>query len=405
MRVAIISSNLVPSLARLQPYRTLLEMGRELLTRGHETIFISDGGPDFPAEDTVSGLEIRRVTSVQLFRGRQNPDFVEAVNTVAPDVILWHLGLGSFTHQQFSDVFSQPTIAVVTSPAHQFKEILHTTPRAIGSNIDLVATHLFGGLVPNRLIRSAFRQDALDGAIVLSNATRQYLMERGAPPDRTWVVPPGIDEDWLKVSLDDGDRKNLRRELGFSDDDFVVTYFGSPAPVRGIFTFIQAVQELATAYPQLKILVLSRRTKERWVREAARLDKVVSRDGDLIRVVDGYLDLHDLIRHVSVGDAVCLPFELLPSDVPLSILEAMAVGQAVITTRVACIPELVKDERGFLVEPGSVKSIANCLQKIVVDPKTTKVHQEHARAYVEAHRKWSDMGERLEQVLVSVHHG
>lgn len=405
MRIAIISASLVPDLARLQPFRTILEMGRELLSRGHETILISDGLPRMPQLDTVSGLDIRRVPSVQIFRGRQNQRLLDIVDDFEPDIILWHLGLSSFVHQQFSGVFSQPTIAVVSSPAHEFKEILHSMPRVIGSNIDLVLTHLLGGLVPGKLIRNAFSSGGLEGLITLSEATRQYLIERGAPAAQTWVTPPGIDEDWLDLVFDDSERQQLRCELGFSDDDFVVTYFGSPAPVRGIFTFIKAVQEVAEVHSQVKILILSRRTPDRWAREAARLDKVMSRNSNLIKVVDGYLDLHDLIRHVSAGDAVCLPFELLPSDVPLSILEAMAVKQAVITTRVACLPELVENGRGFLVEPGSVASIADRLQTIVGNPDATKQHQEQARLYVESNRKWADMGERLEQVLLEAHHG
>lgn len=406
MRVAIISSNLQPALARLQPYRTLLEMGRELEMRGHDVVFISDGASRLPAQHEMSGMTVHRCASVHAFRGRQNPDLLEAVTAISPDLVLWHLGLGSFAHQRLTRILSLPTIAIVTSPAHPLKDILRSAPRVIGSNADLVATHLLGGLVPDTLIRNAFGADALDGVVTLSEATRQHLIKRGAPADRIWVVPPGIDQDWLEASFDADDRASMRRKLGFSDDDFVVTYFGSPAPVRGLFTLIKAVEEVAEAHPHVKMLVLSRRTPDRWEREAARLDKVAFSNGNAsrIRVVDGYLDRPDLIRHIAAGDAVCLPFELLPSDVPLSILEAMAVEQAVIATRVACIPELVEDGRGFLVKAGSVKSIADRLHEIVADPHTTKAHQQRARAYVETCRKWTHMGEILEQVMVGAQH-
>lgn len=404
MRAAIISSNLEAGLARLQPYRTLLQMGRELETRGHEIAFISDGHSRLPVHDEVLGLNVRRVPSVRLFRHRQNVDLLDAVDAESPHFVLWHLGVGSFAHQQLRHPFSGRTIAVVSSPAHGLGEILRSGPKLLASNVDLLATHLMGAGVPARLIRSAFGEDALDGAITFSEATRQYLIKRGAPPDRVWVVPPGIDQNWLDAALDEGERQRVRRKLGFKDEDFVVTYFGSPAPVRGLFTLIEAVNQIAVDYPQLRLLILSRRTPDRWVREAARLEKLTTANGHQqhIRVVDGYLDLPELIQHVAAGDAVSLPFELLPSDVPLSILEAMAVKQAVITTSVACIPELVENGRGFLTQPGSVKHLASQLREIVANPGAAQAHRQRAREYVENCRTWTNMGDILERVLLHV---
>jgi glycosyltransferase involved in cell wall biosynthesis len=122
-------------------------------------------------------------------------------------------------------------------------------------------------------------------------------------------------------------------------------------------------------------------------------------------VVDGFLQQRELIQYIIASDAVCLPFELLPSDVPLSILEAMALGQGVITTRVACIPELVGKDRGFLVPPASADSLAQKLKAIATTPGLARRRGQRARAYVETHRTWIHMGQVLERVLAAAYDG
>ena len=405
MKVAIVSTGFEPRCLRLQPHRTLLEMGRQLVALGHKVVLVSDGASHLPAQDTILGLPLRRVRSVRLFRGRHNPALLAAIDQESPDLLLWHLGLSSFIHQNLHHRFSQSTIGVLTSPVHRPLEILRLGPVKLSSDLGLIATHLTGSLVPGNLIRHAFAEGGLRGVITLSETTRQHLIEKGAPAGRVWVVPPGVDPAWLDACVGEEDRQNLRRQLGFDNSDFVVIYFGSPVPVRGLYTTLRAVERASRAYPRLRLLILSRRWADELGRQTAHLNYLIERNGlkGRVRVVDGFLQQQELIRYVSAGDAVCLPFELVPSDVPLGILEAMALKQGVITTHVACIPELVGNDRGFLVPPASVSSLAQQLRVIAETPSIARARGQRARAYVEAHRTWAGMGKMLQKVLRTVH--
>ena len=408
MRVGIVSSGIESRWLRLQPYRTLLEMGRQLSAVGHNVTLVSDGVPRLPDPDELGGLRLRRVPSVRLFRGRENLVLARTIDRESPDLLLWHLSLSSFVHQDLHHRFAPMTVGVLTSPIHRPIEILRLGVRKLSWDTDVVAIHLPGSLVPGWLIRRAFSPGGLRGMISLSETTRRHLIHRGAPADRVWAVPPGVGQTWLEAGVgDEESRDRLRRYLGFREGHFVVTYFGSPSPIRGLHTLLRAAERTLPSQEQLRLLILSRRRPVERKRQAAFLNSLIDGNGlrECVQVVDGFLEQRELVRNIAAGDAVCLPFELVPSDVPLSVLEAMALGQGVITTNVACIPELVGEDRGFLVPPASVSALGQQLEAIVQSPSLLRLRGQRARAYVATERTWAGMGSILQQALVQACEG
>jgi glycosyltransferase involved in cell wall biosynthesis len=405
MKVAVISAGFEPRNARLQPHQTLLELSRQLADQGHEVVLISDGASHLPARELFSDLPLCRLDSVRMVRFRPNRHLLAAIASESPDILLWHLSLSGYIHQTLHHPFSQKTIGILTNPVHRPLEILRLGPRKLSSNFDLMISHLLGAWVPGVLIQRGFAPGGLQGMITLSETTRQFLIEKGAPEERIWVVPPGVDRAWLDAGFSSAQRLGLRRKLGFDEGDCVVTYFGSPAPVRGLCTMLQAVQQAARSRPELRLSILARRQPNEWVHQISRLKSIVQSNGlrDRVLLVDGFLEKQKLIEHVAASDVVCLPFELVPSDVPLSILEAMALGKGVITTRVACIPELVEPERGFLISPDSVDALARQLVAIARSPGDSEERGQRARAFVETQRTWENAGQVLQQILVRNH--
>ena len=66
--------------------------------------------------------------------------------------------------------------------------------------------------------------------------------------------------------------------------------------------------------------------------------------------------------------AVCLTSEA--EALPMSILEAMALGRPVVATNVGGTGEAVQDgETGFLVEPGDVEAVRRALVALAADPE------------------------------------
>lgn len=119
-------------------------------------------------------------------------------------------------------------------------------------------------------------------------------------------------------------------------------------------------------------------------------------------LIDGYLEGRDLHNWIAASDAICLPFELLPSDVPLSVLEAMAAGQVVVTTPVASIPELIDENRGLLSVPRSASALAGTLERVIDGDQEVASMRQRAQEYARGHRRPTDMGDALMRAFAAV---
>lgn len=77
--------------------------------------------------------------------------------------------------------------------------------------------------------------------------------------------------------------------------------------------------------------------------------------------VVGWADSTKKLELLSKVSTVVLPS--YNEGLPMSILEGMATGKAIISTTVGAIPEVVKEENGILIQPGDVQALADALVK------------------------------------------
>lgn len=85
--------------------------------------------------------------------------------------------------------------------------------------------------------------------------------------------------------------------------------------------------------------------------------------------------------------------------VPNVLIEAMARGIPVVSTRVSGIPDLVTPDRGIVVEPGSVDALTTALRTCLDDPFSARARAQAALAHVQAcyttEQNWIQMEDRI----------
>ena len=83
---------------------------------------------------------------------------------------------------------------------------------------------------------------------------------------------------------------------------------------------------------------------------------------------------------LAAADMLILPSfsEGLPTD----LVEAGACGTPIIATEVDGIPELLKDERGFLIPPGSDEALRVAILEVLANPEKAQRQAENLRGFV-----------------------
>jgi glycosyltransferase involved in cell wall biosynthesis len=100
--------------------------------------------------------------------------------------------------------------------------------------------------------------------------------------------------------------------------------------------------------------------------EQVRQDYANSGLGDIVTFT-GALPMPEVRSTLTHADIFCLPSHW--EGLPLSLLEAMAAGAAVVATRVGDIPDVLQEgETGILVEPKRSAELADALGRLLDDP-------------------------------------
>jgi glycosyltransferase involved in cell wall biosynthesis len=80
----------------------------------------------------------------------------------------------------------------------------------------------------------------------------------------------------------------------------------------------------------------------------------------------GRLGERDTLKEIAEADILVLPSFM--EGLPIVLMEAMAMGTAVVASRVAGIPELVEDGKsGLLFTPSNWNELAKCMRRLIAD--------------------------------------
>jgi glycosyltransferase involved in cell wall biosynthesis len=92
-------------------------------------------------------------------------------------------------------------------------------------------------------------------------------------------------------------------------------------------------------------------------------------------IISGVLDKKEIIKYISIADLVCLPFKIVLSDVPLTVLEAMSLGKPIISTHVDGLADLLEG-RGLVIHPSNVKALSESLMILLRNSKLREILKE-----------------------------
>lgn len=231
-----------------------------------------------------------------------------------------------------------------------------------------------------------------------SEAIKRFDIERlGHSAQKLVVVPNGVD---VEVASNEG-LPEVSIEVAFGrQNPLRIGYVGRIAePLKGVEVLLRALYLLKERGLEYEaILVGDGRDRGRM----ERLSYALGLEGR-IAFLGERSDVRSLMQSL---DLLVVPS--LSEGCPNVVLEAMALGIAVVATDVGGTPEIIKHGvTGWLVRPGDPVALAHAVARRLIEPRETKEVALQARAWVTRHRSAEVAGEALvglyEYLLGQVH--
>ncbi len=234
-----------------------------------------------------------------------------------------------------------------------------------------------------RVVDKSLRE--LAGAIVLGPSLK-YMFEDLVPDEKIFVCENGVENEVF--ATEEEIRQKIERYN--TDDTIRVVYLSNLMESKGILDLFEAVKMLRNQGKKVHLDVAGA------IEPAieARVREYLSKLGDAVTyhgVVKGKKKKELLLNNY----IFCLPTYYPNEGQPISILEAMANGCAIVTTDHGGIKDIVNEEYGVFVEKRRPRSIANCFEELDCETKMIKGWFEASQKY----RK-DQFVSRIERVLL-----
>lgn len=201
-----------------------------------------------------------------------------------------------------------------------------------------------------------------------------------------FVLENGIDMERLSPAIQDP---------AIHQDAFVT--LGRLGQRKGTYDLVEAVDIARKTVPNIKCYLAGDGDVEK-VKELV-IEKNLENNIDVV----GWANFDKKLELLKSVSTVVLPS--YNEGLPMSILEGMACGKAIISTTVGAIPEVISEENGFLVPAGdpealSVAMIKCCMNETLMksfsEKNRNKVKEKYSMEYM--HKKLANLYHKLEEM-------
>jgi len=224
---------------------------------------------------------------------------------------------------------------------------------------------VIGSFIPNYILRSKLNKCK---RIIVESYRFKKFYSSIVNKNKVVRIPHGINFKKFAGAKKE-DIENLKKGLGFSKNDFIILYFGHAYLLRGIDDLIFAMKMVKVKISNVKLLLILNKMPGSPMRRIKKLAfKNLPRES--IKIIVKYVNNPE--DYYGVADVITLPYRnsLELPEYPFVLLEAMASGRPIVTTKIGAIPEIIKNKyNGLLVSPKQPEKLADAVIKLLNDQK------------------------------------
>jgi glycosyltransferase involved in cell wall biosynthesis len=248
---------------------------------------------------------------------------------------------------------SEGSSAVLTSNSslayERASELKARLPRL--SFIDILHNHLAEGHIRNATRYSA----AFRTHVAVSSKVRDSLIARGVRADRVRLIPNGIDTDLFQPA---DDRVQLKADAGAAEGEILLGFVGRLSGEKRPGKFLDVVSRLSGKLPTKAVMIGDGD-------ELPDLQKRIVSERLPVRIISK-VDRGNLPRLYAAFDMLVMTSSI--EGMPLVMLEALACGTPVASTRVGDVDRIIRDgANGFLASVDRVEVLAEDIRGAAKD--------------------------------------
>jgi glycosyltransferase involved in cell wall biosynthesis len=199
--------------------------------------------------------------------------------------------------------------------------------------------------------RWKYRRGA-DAYLAISDGVRDVLLRGGVAPEAIIVVPSGIDLEKFSRVRDPG---YLRDEFKLAAGESIIVNVAALAPHKAQSVLVRAMKDLR-ARISFRCFIVG----EGELRAALEAEARALGVADVVTFT-GFRE--DALEFIRLADVFVMSSRL--EGLGTSIMDAQALGAAVVATRTGGIPEIVEDGvTGLLVPPGDAEALSRAIGRM-----------------------------------------
>ncbi len=187
----------------------------------------------------------------------------------------------------------------------------------------------------------------LDCIIVLTSRRKRLLIEGGISENKIKVIRSPVDTNKFIPK-----NRQLMREKYSMAEKFIIIYYGHFNKFKGVEYLIKSMNGVNKKSKRLVLVPSSDDSKSVY-------DSLIKNTRENVTILPAN---SNIVEVIAIADVIVLPYPELVSteETPSCILESMACGRAVITSRLPELEEVFTDKKNILfARPKDSKDIAN----------------------------------------------
>ena len=227
-----------------------------------------------------------------------------------------------------------------------------------------------------------------DKIVVVSNATKNYVLSLDAAPEKIEVLHNGVDLNRFRPLT--GIKDEMRKKLGISKDSRVVLTVRRLVYKNGIDTLIESAKTAIKKNPRLVFIVVGKGPD--FAKVKGKIEQLGIQENFKLT---GFVSDEDLPVYYNTADFFVLPSKS-GEGLPLVALEAMSCGVPVIATDVGGTSEVMNEDYGKLVPPNSPEALAEAILEF--SQRDFSAVRKNLRKMVEQKYSWDKNVEKLVKI-------